>query len=162
MRDRIRESLFNRLGERVQGKQVFDLFAGTGALGIEAISRGAEHATFVEQHYPTYLVLKKNIETLELENQCEAFFGDAFVWVRRAELLQDRAWLVFVSPPYRFYEERLDDMRQLVETLYRGAPAGSLMIVESEREMPSFLAEKSYDYDWRSHGDTVVTIVSKD
>src|SRR5256885_1565381 len=64
MKDRVREALFNLIGPQIKGMYAIDLFAGTGALGLEALSRGAAGATFVEQHYPTAELIRQNIETL--------------------------------------------------------------------------------------------------
>src|SRR5688572_16458652 len=60
MKDRVREAVFNLLGTTVEGCYVIDLFAGTGALGLEAISRGATGATFIERHFPTAKVIEEN------------------------------------------------------------------------------------------------------
>ncbi len=64
MKDRVREALFNLVGPSVIDAHAIDLFAGTGALGLEALSRGAARATFVERHYPTAATIKENIATL--------------------------------------------------------------------------------------------------
>ena len=64
MKDRLREAIFNLVGPLPPGMQAWDLFAGTGALGLEAISRGAERATFLEQHYPTAGIIRQNITAL--------------------------------------------------------------------------------------------------
>src|SRR5690554_2210869 len=82
MKDRLRETLFNLLGETVEGKHAIDLFAGTGALGIEAISRGAAAALLIERHRPTVELIKENVGRLGLENQATVLVADAFRWLR--------------------------------------------------------------------------------
>ena len=66
MKDNIREALFNLVGGWVKEKAVFDLFAGTGAIGLEAISRGASTATMIERHFPTVKIIEQNIQTLDV------------------------------------------------------------------------------------------------
>jgi 16S rRNA (guanine(966)-N(2))-methyltransferase RsmD len=80
MKDRLRQAIFNLIGPAVQGKHVFDLFAGTGALALEALSRGADRATLIEQHYPTANVIRQNIAILGVEQQAEVITGNVFLW----------------------------------------------------------------------------------
>ncbi|MDR1484742.1 MAG: RsmD family RNA methyltransferase [Planctomycetaceae bacterium] len=80
MKDRVREAVFNLIGPDVRGKHVIDLFGGTGALTIEALSRGATSATIIEMHLPTALLLRKNLEALNLINVCKLCKTDAFFW----------------------------------------------------------------------------------
>ncbi|MET0591549.1 MAG: 16S rRNA (guanine(966)-N(2))-methyltransferase RsmD [Polyangiaceae bacterium] len=97
--DRVREALFSVLGD-IEGASVLDLFAGTGALGIEAVSRGAMHATFVENGRPALRALRQNLHTLELEGTTTV----VPIPVERA--LKSASWepesfdLVFADPPY--------------------------------------------------------------
>jgi 16S rRNA (guanine966-N2)-methyltransferase len=83
MKDRLREAVFNLVGTDVKGAHAIDLFAGTGALGLEALSRGAERATFLEQHYPTAAIIKQNIAALEVADACEVVPGNTFIWFKR-------------------------------------------------------------------------------
>ena len=97
--DRAREALFSILRSRdalPQGGRVLDCFAGTGALGLEALSRGAGHATFVDQHPAALGVLKTNIAALGVAEQCTTVKADATKPPRAALPCQ----LVFLDPPY--------------------------------------------------------------
>ena len=67
-----------------------------------------------------------------MESQAEVVVGDAFIWFRRRPELGDAPWVVFCSPPYDFYVERLDDMLELTCGLMRSAPVGSILVVESD------------------------------
>ncbi len=147
MKDRIREALFNLMGTLAKGKHVVDLFAGTGALAFEALSRGAESATCIEVHFPTARVLKKNIGHLEekesgISRKVELKTTDAFFWGRNPlsfqSLPQDLPWLIFCSPPYDFYVDRKEEMLQLLATLYQAAPLDSVFAVE---------ADERFDFD---------------
>src|SRR5436305_5485400 len=96
--DRVREALFSALGD-VSDMTVLDLFAGSGALGIEALSRGAAQATFVERARPALTALRANLEALDITAQIHA--GDARALVRNATQAGRTYDLVFVDPPYR-------------------------------------------------------------
>src|SRR5262245_15225985 len=78
MKDRVREAVFNLLGTQVEASHAIDLFAGTGALGLEAISRGAARATFIERHLPTAKQIEENALALGIRDRVAVVFGDAF------------------------------------------------------------------------------------
>ena len=133
MKERVRESLFNLLGVDVKGKLALDLFAGPGALGFEAVSRGAARAVLAERHFPTADVLRRSVRSLGLESRVEVRPGDVLLWAKRLPPLPaDMPWLVFVSPPWSFFTERWDELRALIEVMMREAPAGSVMVVEAD------------------------------
>jgi len=102
--DRLRETLFNILGDLVAGARFVDLFAGTGAVGIEALSRGALDVIFVEKHAPTMALLKKNLESLEIRSGVRSLTKDALHAIRQlaAERTSDtsRIDILFLDPPY--------------------------------------------------------------
>jgi 16S rRNA (guanine966-N2)-methyltransferase len=133
MKDRVRESLFDLLGPRVRGAVAIDLFAGTGALGFESISRGAARAVFVERHFPTADAIRRSARSLGVENQVEVRSGDVLLWGKKMPPLPDSApWLVFVSPPWAFFTERADELMALLRAVMAAAPAGSTIVVESD------------------------------
>ncbi|MBN2023392.1 MAG: RsmD family RNA methyltransferase [Pirellulales bacterium] len=160
MKDRVREAVFNLLGPSVRGKQAIDLFGGTGALGLEAISRGASRALFIEQHLPTAMILRENVATLGVESVCEVIRGDTFVWGERGPAPPPAPpWLVFASPPYDFYVSRADDMLRLVGRLVERAPAGSLFAVESDERFDIGLLPLAERWDVRRYPPAVVGIL---
>ncbi|MDR2643928.1 MAG: RsmD family RNA methyltransferase [Planctomycetaceae bacterium] len=134
MKDRVREAVFNLIGTVVCGKRVIDLFGGTGALAIEAISRGAVAATVIEMHLPTAVSLRKNLESLNLQDVCQLCKTDAFFWAKNREMHpnDDIAWLVFCSPPYSFYIEREKEILEMLCNLIDSAPFGSIFVIESD------------------------------
>lgn len=133
MKDRVREAVFNLIGAWVPGKRAIDLFAGTGALGLEALSRGAVRATFVERHHPTAAVIRDNAHTLGCGEVVEVVAADTFFWVRQC-LPTDATepWVVFCSPPWDLFVDRSDDMLALIAALLERAPAESLIVVEAD------------------------------
>jgi 16S rRNA (guanine966-N2)-methyltransferase len=133
MKDRVREILFDLLAERVRGSVALDLFAGTGALGFEALSRGAGRAVFAERHFPTADAIRRAAADLGVAERCEVRLGDVFNWSRRLpDLPADAPWIVFVSPPWSLFGERQADLMALVATLLAASPAGSVVAVESD------------------------------
>jgi 16S rRNA (guanine966-N2)-methyltransferase len=146
--DRVREALFSILGARVEGARVLDLFAGSGALGIEALSRGAASATFVEHSATALRTLRANLAELGLEAPVHRV--DALKWLRSAEDLYD---LVFLDPPY-------DLAGRLGGELAAALPAvlgpGATVVAESDRRRPLDLSLALKDE--RRYGDTLIRI----
>jgi 16S rRNA (guanine966-N2)-methyltransferase len=132
MKDRVREAVFNLLGPGIRGTHAVDLFAGTGALGLEALSRGASSVTFVEQHYPTAGIIRENIATLGVEDRSRVIAANVFVWAARHDLPRGAAWSVFCSPPYAFFVERTEAMLDLIGRMMEDSPGGSMLVVESD------------------------------
>ena len=98
--ERVKKSLFDILGERVLGANVLDLFAGTGNLGIEALSRGATHATFVEWETASIRFLRENLERLGLLRKAQLLQENCFKAIRRLFRQGAKFDLIFVDPPY--------------------------------------------------------------
>jgi len=98
--DRVRESLFGMLEPRLPGANVLDLFAGSGSLGIEALSRGAAGATFIEHSKAVFDVLEGNIESLGLAERSLVIRGDALRLIRERRVPTAPFDVVFVDPPY--------------------------------------------------------------
>jgi len=132
MKDRLREALFNLVGPSVRGKHAVDLFAGTGALALEALSRGAARATLIERHFRTVALIRRNIAALGVESLCELVAGDVFTCLEEKPPPARRPWLVFCSPPYDLYVERTGAVLRLVDGLIKSAPAESVFVVESD------------------------------
>jgi 16S rRNA (guanine966-N2)-methyltransferase len=136
MKDRVRESLFDLVGTGVRGAIALDLFAGTGALGFEAVSRGAARAILVERHFPTADALRRSARGLGVEDRVEVRTGDVLLWARRLpDLPRDLPWIVFISPPWEFFtagHERRAELLALIDVIRRAAPAGSRIVVEAD------------------------------
>lgn len=96
--DRVKESLFNILGAMVPGRKVLDIFAGTGNLGLEALSRGAEHAVFVDK--ATAKLIAENLELTRLAEKAVVRSGDVFAELARQASAAAEFSLIFCDPPY--------------------------------------------------------------
>lgn len=139
MKHRTREAIFNLIGTEVAGRHAVDLFAGTGALGLEALSRGALSATFIEKHVPSSRVVAENIDVLGVGDSVELLTTSAFLWAKRdlgmgtpAAPPTDRPWVVFCSPPYDFFVERASEIGDLIQRVQTHAPPESLIVVEAD------------------------------
>jgi 16S rRNA (guanine(966)-N(2))-methyltransferase RsmD len=155
----MRISVFEILRTRLDGAAVVDLFAGTGSLGLEALSRGAARAVFYDLDRRSLEAVEKNLERLGFSGKGRAVYGSAFDAAARLE----PADLVFVDPPYDFYVERADEMRRLVETLVGRVLAGPESRVISEHRLKEGLGDVagSRIVDERQYGDTVVTFYAR-
>jgi 16S rRNA (guanine966-N2)-methyltransferase len=153
--DRVRESLFSILGDRVVGARVLDCFAGTGALGMESLSRGAAHATFMETDPRVLHLLRANLDRLTLARLATVIQGDAL----HPELWQDKgfpAHIVFADPPYR--EGLADRFLDALAGSKRLQPE-TLIVMEHERDLE--LAPPGFTVvDRRAYGDTALTFLS--
>lgn len=159
MKERVREAVFNLLGPAIGGKHAIDLFAGTGALGFEALSRGAASATFVERHFPTAAGIKKNAEALGVAERCTILPANTLLWAKRLPELPSIAWVVFCSPPFELYVSQTAEMLALVEQLHRHAPAGSLFAVEADERFDFTLLPEADRWDVREYPPAVVGIL---
>lgn len=165
MKDRVRQAIFNLLGERVEGTHAIDLFAGTGVLGLEALSRGALRATFFEQHVPTARRLRETAARLGAEG-AQIHVADTLAWMAQPRNLQalaqaDLPWLVFCSPPYELYLTCWDRLRPLVEQLMQAAPLGSSFVVEADSRFDVRLLPQADAWDVRPYPPAQVAIWRK-
>ncbi len=141
--DRVREAWFSILGGDLEGARVLDLFAGSGALGLEALSRGASRVDFVEVSKTSLAALRANVATLDVERRVRIHRGDALAFVERLDL---HAYdLALADPPYR-----TDAAARLVAR-FRERPFARLLVVEHPARI-----EVSGD-ETRRYGDTALT-----
>lgn len=97
MSERVRNALFNIVGDEIKDARVLDAFAGSGSVGIEALSRGASHATFIERDSRAVAALESNVALFKLENQAHVVQADVSVWVGRCSETFD---IIIADPPY--------------------------------------------------------------
>ena len=141
--DRVREAWMSILADTVPGARVLDLYAGSGALGLEALSRGAESAAFVELNPPSLRALESNVETLGVGDRVTIHRGDAIRFVERLE--RDAFDLALADPPYN-----RDDAARLV-SLFRRTPFARILSVEHS------VGERLEGDSTRRYGDTALT-----
>lgn len=95
--DRVKEGIFNIIQFDLEGRRVLDLFAGTGQMGIEALSRGAAGAVFVEQRRDAAAIVRDNLKTTQLDDRARVVCGDAMAYLASAKEKFD---IIFIDPPY--------------------------------------------------------------
>ena len=149
--ERVREAIFNSLFslDAIDGARVLDAFAGSGALGIEALSRGAHHATFVETGRNALAALRDNLETLRLGAAARVVPGDALAHLERTAAEGGAYDLVLLDPPYGF-----DDWAVMLALV----PEDAMVVIESDREIE--LPDSWEVQRVKHYGSTVVTIAS--
>jgi len=159
--DRAREGLFSSLGELVEGARVLDLYAGTGALGIEALSRGAEHATFVERARRTAETIRDNLRRTRLGERATVRVSDALAALE-GEGRAGRAYdLILADPPY---DQPVEEVEAVVAAATNALVSGGGRIVLTRPSRNTTLVvpvhcrvAKRLEY-----GDTVVLIFGQD
>ncbi len=156
--DFVRESFFNILGELVVDRLVVDLFAGTGALGLEALSRGAERAIFVENNRANVGLIFRNIATLRYEDRTLVRLADAYRWVRSFQPADNRPLVVFLDPPYREYELHASRLNQMIAQLVESMPAGSAVALEAGRVLDATILGEVETWDIRRYGNKRIAI----
>ncbi len=161
MKHRVREATFNLVGPAVRGMHAVDLFAGTGALALEAISRGATEATMVERHFPTVRCIEQNIALLSIEAKTTVIAADTFIWAQQLPDLGPAPWLVLCSPPYSFYEERFSDMLGLIQTFLDRSPPDSILVVESDHRLDVECLPQPELWDIRSYPPAVIAVYQR-
>ena len=128
--DRLRETLFNVLGRDLSGSRFLDLFAGTGAIGIEALSRGAAETVFVENHAPAAALIRRNLESLDIRTGWTVLAVDALRGLEMLASGKDFDY-IFLDPPYA----RARDYVRVLESLGSGnlLVPGGMVIAEHRR-----------------------------
>jgi 16S rRNA (guanine(966)-N(2))-methyltransferase RsmD len=134
--DRLRETLFNILGPAVEDSLFVDLYAGTGAVGIEAISRGAREVVFVEEHAASARLIQENLTALGAQGTAEVLTVPALKGLEKLAARRRMADFIFLDPPYDNEEEHLLILESLDES-HLLAPRGLLIVEHSSKtELP--------------------------
>ncbi len=157
--DRIKESLFNIIRPVVCDAYVLDLFAGTGALGIEALSRGARFATFVDKSKECVSVIESNLRHTKLSGQAEVYLSSFEDGLRRLAKMERRYDLIFLDPPYgKGFEYKAVE----ILTYFKLINADGIIVIENEQK--DVLPETLYylkKVDVRSYGRTALNFFKK-
>lgn len=150
--DRVRENAFNLIGP-VDGSEVLDLFAGSGALGIEALSRGAAAVTFVDRQERGLAILRQNLDALGFKARAQVVRGDVVRWLEASSDAVRAADVVFLDPPYG--DVVLDRALRALDS----AVGDAVVVAEhSRRQAVPPLTRLQVDRE-RRYGDTIVTVL---
>lgn len=155
--DRVKEALFSIVNFDLPGANVLDLFAGTGQLGIEALSRGAKHAVFVDAREDACKIVRENLRRTKLENEAKVVRGDYLDYLRRCKEKYD---IILLDPPYAevFLENALKCITE-IDILQSGGIIVTERPVEKELSLVFEGYTRSKDY---KYGNTLLTLYRKD
>ncbi len=153
--DRVRENLFNILQGKTYGARVLDLFAGSGALSLEALSRGATQAVLVDNAPAACACARRNIEKLRFTEQTQLLLCD---WKQAVHRLQERRFdLIFLDPPYA-----MEDLTEVTTALIPLLAPEGLLIVEHQADHPSLVVEGYVLQDRRKYGYAGISIYARE
>ena len=156
--DRAREGLFSSLGDLVEGALVLDLYAGTGALGVEALSRGASEAMFVDRSPAAVSAVRENLARTSLGDRASVERSDVRRFLERGASERDGFDLVFLDPPYEAGEAELDPVLSLldVKPLLKD---GFTVVLSRGSRSSNYVIPLHWSVARRlSYGDSVVTL----
>ena len=152
---RVKESLFNILPRDFSGKRVLDLFAGTGNLSIEALSRGADHALLVDASARSAATIKSNLSGLGLAAQSAVWVAPVARSVRVLARRKERFDFIFLDPPYE--QGQAGRSLELIARCQLLRPAGTLVVEHSSRESVKPHYDSLQLHDQRRYGDTLLS-----
>ena len=157
--DRVREAVFNVLGQSLEGKTILDLFAGTGAMAVEALSRGAERAVCVDKSAEAIAIIRKNLTICDYLDKAELWRRDATVAVRELSERAERFDIIFIDAPYR--EPALLD--RCLEAIARSGllNGGGIVVCESSKHHQPHIPECLKTIKQRRYGDTVIYFIER-
>jgi 16S rRNA (guanine966-N2)-methyltransferase len=155
--DRVREGLFSSLGARVEGARVLDLYAGTGAVGIEALSRGAEEAVFVDRSPPALVAVRENLARTGLAERAAVQRFDVRTFLERAS--DPRGYdIVFMDPPYESGPPELDGVLALLGVKPLLREGFTVVLSRGSRSSNSVIPLHWIVARRLAYGDSVVTL----
>jgi len=153
----VREALFSILGNAVPERPFYDVFAGTGANGVEAISRGASEAIFLERDPRLAADIDKHLKKFEISNLATVAKVDVYRWAER--------WIpptvpsnIFLSPPFADLENRLDEFLALVRLLMAKVPPDSTITIQGETAFPESRLIDPEQWDVRKYGRNMLFV----
>jgi 16S rRNA (guanine(966)-N(2))-methyltransferase RsmD len=149
---RIKKSIFDTLGD-LYGLSVLDIFAGSGGLGIESLSRGASHVTFIEKDPNVFKLLRDNVGSCGFLDKADLICDDYERATKRLEKEGSKFDIVFIDPPYRLYEKK--ENLEFINLVTKCVDYGSIIIIEHEQNLTD--EANGYSRITRSFGGTKVS-----
>jgi len=150
---RVREALFSILGVSFKGISFYDVFAGTGVNGFEAISRGASKTTFIERDFQLAQVIERYIKKFNVGALGHVVCTDAYRWAARWIPAKDSS-IIFISPPFIDYKNQLEELFSMIRSFQEKVQPGSVVVVQTESEIPigDLPDEAGAGWDVRKYG----------
>ncbi|MCM8785367.1 MAG: 16S rRNA (guanine(966)-N(2))-methyltransferase RsmD [Candidatus Omnitrophica bacterium] len=157
-KDVVREAIFDSLREWIVGKKVVEIFAGSGILGIEAVSHGAKKVIFIEKDKKGIEVIKENIKSLGIEKKCEILKGDCEYEIEKLENIKYN--LVIGDPPYDFSVSKLQRIIEKIKEL-NILKKGGIMVIEYDYKKEIPVVEGYEVIKRRKYGRTSLTYLRR-
>jgi 16S rRNA (guanine(966)-N(2))-methyltransferase RsmD len=154
---RVREALFSILGDAVPNRLFVDVFAGTGVIGLEALSRGAKHALFVERDFRSAGEIEQHIQAFDVRHRASVVRADVYRWAERWQA-PDEPINVFLSPPFADLTDRVDTFLELVGALRRKLAPGSLLVIQGEDGFTYEELPDAASWEMRKYGRNLLLI----
>ncbi len=161
MRDFVREAVFSMLGDRVRGARVLDLFAGSGSLGLEALSRGAVAAVFVDRGRDPTRVIQENLDILGMKGRGRVVRAEILDFLRRYAPPDEPFDLIFIDPPFRIdVNYRQEVLNKLIEGGFLGP--SSVVIMQAPLRVPVTEPPPGLEFrERRKYGESAVDVYMK-
>ena len=151
--DIVKEALFNIISAEILGNKVLDLFGGTGAVSIEALSRGAESAVIIDKSQTAVSVIRQNLETARFTKRAKVICGDAFSYL--SGQVKDTYDLIYIAPP-QYKEMWQKALKLLDQNLAWLAADGQIIVQINPNEWVELALENLQVFDQRKYGDTLL------
>jgi 16S rRNA (guanine966-N2)-methyltransferase len=153
----VREAFFSILGNAIPDRVFYDVFAGTGVVGLEAVSRGASSARFVEMNARQVADIQKYADQFKIGDKVQVLKADAYRWAER--WLEPREPVnLFLSPPFPDLSQKADEFLTLVNVLLKKAPDESVLTIQAEEGFPLTRLPEPDKWDVRSYGRNMLLI----
>lgn len=154
--DRAKASIFSVIGSDIEGKKILDLYAGSGSLGIEALSRGASHCTFVEASRYAVRDIKDNLDKADLSEQGHATHQKGIPFLNNQS--PESFDIVFADPPFNFYKDNVRRTHSLLEKLDRVIPNGGAIVLKHPKGLQLPTIETLTLADQRNFGTNTISL----
>ncbi|HLJ93405.1 MAG TPA: RsmD family RNA methyltransferase [Gemmataceae bacterium] len=159
--DLVREALFSILGAAVPGRPFVDLFAGTGAVGMEALSRGARPLTLVEWDVQVAAAIIRHLQSFGVADQAIVQRADVYRWIARWDAPSEPV-TIFLGPPFPDFERRTEALLQGLARLQQKLAPGSVLVLQSERSWnPDGLPDAEH-WEHRQYGRNRLSLWTKE
>jgi 16S rRNA (guanine(966)-N(2))-methyltransferase RsmD len=155
--DMVRSALFSILGDALPDRTFFDVFAGTGVIGIEAISRGARQTVFLERDFRLAQSIESHLRQFEVADKGQVLRADVYRWAERW-LAPENPVNVYLSPPFADLQNRLTEFVALVQTLQGKIAPGSVLTIQVETGFPHQQLPDAAAWDFRQYGRNILLL----
>ena len=158
--DLVRGALFSILGDAVPGRPFLDLFAGTGAVGMEALSRGAAPVIFVERDMRVAAAIIRHLQTFGVADQATVQRADVYRWIKHWQAPNEPA-TIFLGPPFADLEHRLEALLQALAALQENVAPGSVLVLQNEKTLSTEQLPDAERWEHRQYGRNRLSIWEK-